>query len=275
MLRREKLWTILVSGALVLVGAGAVQAQTSHYGGLGAGPAPTQVPEIVAEDSAAASGGAEAERGAFFDENGEYNETFAKDFWDRGWEATTLIGNPNGDYFDLGPSRLSFKLPVTEVYEFVTHTGSLTEDVLVEATFENVRSTEASYGVVCRRNELGWYELRVNISGPLAGSYALYKYDTVLKASGHVPYVRLHPDMIQYFTTDLKLGMNVRNKIGLECKGGEIRVFINDKEQTISKSAPIVDTQFASGTVGAMAESYAKGVVDIDLVGFRATDLTE
>ena len=93
--------------------------------------------------SAAASGGAEAERGAFFDENGEYNETFAKDFWDRGWEATTLIGNPNGDYFDLGPSRLSFKLPVTEVYEFVTHTGSLTEDVLVEATFENVRSTEA------------------------------------------------------------------------------------------------------------------------------------
>ena len=61
MLRLGKLWTILVIGALVLVGAGAVQAQTSHYGGLGAGPAPTQVPEIVAEDSAAASGGAEAE----------------------------------------------------------------------------------------------------------------------------------------------------------------------------------------------------------------------
>ena len=113
-----------------------------------------------------------------------------------------------------------------------------------------------AYGVVCRRNELGWYELRVNISGPLAGSYALYKYDTVLKASGHVPYVRLHPDMIQYFTTDLKLGMNVRNKIGLECKGGEICVFINNKEQTISKSAPIVDTQFASGTVDEIGRAH-------------------
>lgn len=266
---------VLVVFALILlafVSFAAVQAQQIKYGGLNAEPAPSAVPGAGA-DSAEAGAPASGEPMEGMGEDGVYSESFDKDFLDRGWESFTLVGNPNLDYLMMGPKRLSFRLPITEVYEFAVNSRLSAPDGLVEATFENVRSSEASYGVVCRYNELGWYELRVNIAGPLAGSFAVYKYDRLLKDSEKVPYVRLHPNMIQFFTGDLKLGMNVRNKLGLSCDGSEIRVFINDKEQQATANSPIIDHQFDAGSAGVMVESYGKGVVDIDLVEFTFTDL--
>ena len=67
--------------------------------------------------------------------------------------------------------------------------------------------------------------------------------------------------------------MNVRNKLGLSCDGSEIRVFINDKEQQATANSPIIDNQFDAGSAGVMVESYGKGVVDVDLVGFTFMDL--
>lgn len=265
-----RVWAVLLVVILTFVSAATVQAQQSNYGGLGVETKPTAVPEAAAEPTESEVS-AESEPIEGMDENGVFTESFERDFWDRGWESFTLIGNPNLEYLAMGPKRLSFRLPINEVYEFVVNPNLTNPDGLVEATFENVRSSEASYGVVCRYNELGWYELRVNVAGPLAGSFAVYKYDRLLKDSGKVPYVRLHPDMIQYFTGDLKLGMNVRNKLGLQCDGDTIRVFINDKEQQVTANSPIVDYQFEEGTAGVMVESYGKGVVDVDLVGFTFT----
>lgn len=272
MKRQRKLWIGFILITLLALTAISVQAQVSHYGGFRDVEVPvTQNEPAVAEPAAPSETGSADASAEEEPSSGNYSEAFDKDFWDQGWVARTLIGNPNGDYFVMGPKRLSFKLPFTEVYEYLTNDQTAHTDALVEATFENIRSNEASYGVICRYNDLGWYELRVNIAGPLQGSYAIYKYDQILKNNGQVPYVRLHPNMIQYFTSDLKLGMNVRNKLGLDCTGNKIRVFINDKEQVASLNAPIIDNQFADGVGGVMVESYGKGTVDIDFVGFTVT----
>lgn len=270
MKQQHKLWIGFVLIALLALTAISAQAQVSHYGGLRDVEIPTEQNESAVSNTADSSGSADASAESE-DLSESFTESFDKDFWDRGWTPRTLIGNPNGDYFVMGPKRLSFKLPFTEVYEYLLNDQTAHTDGRIEATFENIRSAEASYGVVCRYNDLGWYELRVNIAGPLQGSYAVYKYDQILKNNGQVPYVRLHPNMIQYFTSDLKLGLNVRNKLGLDCTGNKIRVFINDKEQTATLNAPIIDGQFADGIAGVMVESYGKSTVDIDFVGFSVT----
>lgn len=269
-----KFFAVIALVFMTFGGFTVAQAQQSHYGGLGVPPVQPAEPETGAgTESVEAAAPASEESVEALGQDGVFTESFDQDFWDRGWESFTLIGNPSLDYTFLGPKRLSFRLPTNEVYEFVVNQRLNAPNGMVEATFENVRSTEASYGVVCRFNALGWYELRATIAGPLAGSYAVYKYDRLLKDSGKVPYVRLHPNMIQYFTGDLKLGLNVRNKLGLSCDGGEIRVFINDKEQQVSLNSPIIDHQFDEGSFGLMVESYGKSVVDIDWVGFTFTDL--
>lgn len=267
---RKHVLLFLLLAVLMLVSVSSVSAQVQiSTSGSRNDPQPVEAPAgepaIVAQEPEPI----EPEEESIY-KNGVFKESFDDDFWSRGWDGSVLIGNPNGNYFNPGRKRLSFNLPTTEVYAFLLNEKAETDDVYVEATFENIRSTQASYGVVCRYSDEGWYEVRANVAGPLAGSFALYKYDTYLKEIGKVPYVRLHPDMIQYFTGDIKLGMNVRNTIGLSCVGDEIRVFINGKEQTILKNTAVLDNQFDTGSVGVMVQSYANGIVDVDLVKFSA-----
>ena len=213
---------------------------------------------------------------AFFQEESElvvdgvFEEKFDNDFWDRGWESRVMIGNPNGNFLNLGRKRLSFLLPQTETSVMLVNEVSSFPDVKVEATFENIRSNVATYAIMCRYSEDGWYELRIGVTGSEAGSYKLMKYDAYLKDQYKNPYVLLHKNMDRYFTGDIKLGSNVKNKLGLLCEGDEIKVYINDKEQFPIKNGRITDDQFEEGGVGFSAQSYGSGIADIDITKFNA-----
>ncbi len=198
-------------------------------------------------------------------------ETFDTEFWDRGWEKYTIAGNPQGLYYNLGKKRLSFNLPVYETYAFLINPEITGEDVTVEATFENIRSASASYSVVCRFTEDGWYEFRTTVAGKEAGSYKVLKYDSYLKEQNKAPYTVLHPGMDRYNTYDINLGMNKKNTLKMICEGETIRIFINDKEQTPVKFAYLSDSDFSAGAVGFGAQSYGDGIVDIDVLKFSTT----
>jgi hypothetical protein len=210
---------------------------------------------------------------AFFQETAEseagspFTEKFSNDFWDR-WESNVLIGNPNGNYLNLGRKRLMFTLPQTEAHVIVTTSDASYEDVKVEATFENIRSNEASYAVLCRYSEDGWYEFRISVAGPEAGSYKLMKFDPYLKNQFKNPYVVLHPGMDRFFTNDIKLGLNMRNTLALICKADEFQIFINDKQQTPTKNGSFTDNYFTEGSVGYSVQTYGKGLSDIDVTKF-------
>jgi hypothetical protein len=204
-----------------------------------------------------------------------FEETFDKDFWDRGWEKRVIAGNPDGFFYNLGKKRLSFNLPGLETNALVINPKVTAADIKVEATFENIHSTVASYSVICRASEDGWYEFRIYVAGPEGGSYKVYKYDSYLKEQFKTPYVILHPGMDRFFTNDIKLGLNKKNKIGLICEGESIRIFINDKEQFPVKYAGITDSDFTEGGIGFGVQSYSEGIVDVDIIKFTAEKPTE
>ncbi|HOW06751.1 MAG TPA: hypothetical protein PLQ28_02890 [Flexilinea sp.] len=205
--------------------------------------------------------------------DGVFEEKFQDDFWDRGWQKLILFGNPEGNYYSLNRKRLSLELPSTQTAVVLTNPNVSFSDVLVEATFENILSNVASYAVICRYSEDGWYELRVNVSGPEAGSYKLLKYDFYRKEQYKNPYVLLHKGMDRIFSVDIKLGLNVKNKLGLLCEGDEIKAYINDKEQFPIKNGKITDDQFEEGSVGFSAQTYGEGLAKIDIVKFSAKEV--
>jgi hypothetical protein len=199
-----------------------------------------------------------------------FEESFDADFWDRGWEKHVIAGNPDGFFFNPGRKRISFNLPNVETNALVFNPKISASDVKVEGTFENIHSTVASYSVICRASEDGWYEFRISVAGPEGGSYKIYKFDSYLKEQKKTPYIILHPGMDRFFTYDIKLGLNKKNKIGMICEGETIRVFINDVEQFPIKYSGITDSDYSEGGVGFGVQSYGEGIVDVDVVKFTA-----
>ncbi len=162
-------------------------------------------------------------------------------------------------------------MPGKETYTMLLNEYTWSEDSHVEATFENILSMEASYGVICRYSDDGWYELRIYVSGPRAGSYTLFRYEAALKAQYKTPYIPIHAGIDNLFTHDIKLGLNVKNKIGLNCEGNKFKIFINDKAQTQYRNGKIEDTTFSEGIAGVIAQTYGNNYAKIDLTEFRIT----
>lgn len=202
----------------------------------------------------------------------DYKDDFSDtDYSSNGWYTNVLIGNPNSDYIYPARRRLSFHMPDYDTIIYALNDNTFSEDSSVEATFENVFSKNAQYGVVCRYQDYGWYEFRITVSGEFAGSYVIYKYDQYLKSQGKAPYVILHPGMDRYYSYDIKLGVNAQNTLKMICEGDEIRVFINGNEQFPIKNGKLIVTDFTDGEDGVVI--YTKrpdGLAQIDLTRFEA-----
>lgn len=200
----------------------------------------------------------------------DYKADFNDDYEDAGWEEFVLIGNPNGRYIYPERNRLSFHMGPVDTYLYMIQEDTDTEDSVVEGTFENVFSSDASYGLVCRYHDYGWYEFRIYISGERAGSYAVFKYDQYLKDQGKAPYVLLHPGMDHYNTFDIQLGLNQKNKLKMVCKDDTIRIFINGKEQEPIRNGYLTDSDFEDGTSGFFIQNYSPTYSQIDITKFSA-----
>ncbi len=201
----------------------------------------------------------------------DVEESFDAEFWDRGWQRNTIAGNPNGPFYNLGKKRISFNLPQYDTNALLINPEVTGEDVKVEATFENIRSNSASYSVICRASEDGWYEFRIYISGSEAGAYKVLKYDSYRKEQNKAPYIILHPGMDRFYSYDIVLGPNKKNKIAMLCEGETIRIFINDVEQFPIKYSNITDSDFSEGGIGFGVQAYGGGIADIDTVSFTAS----
>ena len=162
-------------------------------------------------------------------------------------------------------------MPDYDTVLYMLNSNTYADDSTVEATFENVYSSNSQYGVICRYHDYGWYEFRIIVSGPNAGSYTIYKYDQYLKSQGKVPYVNLHPGMDRYFSNDIKLGINVKNTLKMICRDDEIRVFINGNEQFPIQNGKIKDSDFTDGENGFVVWTQTPGgYAQIDMTGFRS-----
>lgn len=198
-----------------------------------------------------------------------YTETFDAGLEENGWALNAIVGNPDFDYTSAGPQRISFDLPLKQTYLTLTNEQTITDNSSVEAVFDNILSNEASYGVICRYSDQGWYELRINIAGPLAGSFSVMKYDPDRKAKFLNSYIEIHPGMTHIFTADIKLGLKAKNKIKLDCNGDRFKVTINDHPQTQFNGGLFTDSQFSEGAAGVTVHAYQTGSVKIDLIEFN------
>lgn len=189
-------------------------------------------------------------------------------YYENSWESYVLLGDPDGNYIVQDNRRLSFHLPIQDTTIYMTNPAAAVPDGAAEATFENILSEGSAYGLVCRFNEYGWYEFRVNISGEYAGSYALYKYDTYLKKQGKNPYVLLHPNMDRYYSPDIKTGLNQKNTLKLDCTGDTLRIFINGNEQHPLSVGNIRDSDWDMGTFGFMVMNTSRNFAQLDITKF-------
>jgi len=213
--------------------------------------------------------------GAFAqNETGEIKDDFSDtDYTSNGWYTYVLLGNPNSDYIYPSRRRLSFHIPEYDTAIYTLNKNTNTADSTVEATFENVFSSNSQYAVVCRFHDYGWYEFRIVVAGEHAGSYMVYKYDQYLKSQGKTPYVVLHPGMDRYYSYDIKLGLNAQNTLKMSCIGDEIRVYINGNEQFPIRNGTMRDRDFKDGENGVMIWSQRPGAAaQIDLLEFNSTN---
>ena len=202
----------------------------------------------------------------------DYKDDFSDlDYASNGWYSYILLGNPNIDYVYPARRRLSFHMPNYDTALYFMNENTTTENSTVEATFENVFSSNSQYGVVCRFHDYGWYELRIVVSGEFAGTYMVYKYDQYLKSQGKTPYVVLHPGMDRYYSYDIKLGLNEKNTLKMICENDEFRIFINGNEQFPVKNGRLRDSDFPDGDNGIMIWTQTpSGSAQIDLTKFNA-----
>ena len=118
------------------------------------------------------------------------------------------------------------------------------QDVVVQAEVEFQLASDTFFGVICRANEKGWYEFRLNGQG----YYEVVKYNQELRDQG----LNAHENLIQkqYFSTAFNSGKKP-NVISLSCVGNQITVFING-EQVIKDRIPLVidDDDFTEGSIG-------------------------
>ena len=208
----------------------------------------------------------------FMTASADYKDDFSDtDYQSNGWYSHVLLGNPNTDYVFPARRRISFHMPNYDTALYFVNENTYSEDSTVEATFENVFSSNSQYGVVCRYHDYGWYELRVTHSGEWAGTYTVYKYDHYLKTQGKTPYVVLHPGMDRYYSYDIKLGINAQNTLKMMCEGDEIRIFINGVEQFPIRNGKLRDSDFSDGENGIMIWTQVPGgEAQIDMTKFNS-----
>lgn len=200
--------------------------------------------------------------------SGFFNEEFDGDT--SNWSDFVVAGNPDGWYVTPERGRLAFELPrLTETYAYSKYTAAEYDDVYVEAKFDTITNTSNGIAVLCRISAAGWYELRVFTSGNDAGRFALYRYDSDLKAKNKNPYVNLLGGYPNLASMDIQNGIR-SNTLGLRCMGNEISVFINGKQQNGSDKKPleISDSYVKNGNagVGVMSFSGEKVRVEVDWV---------
>lgn len=204
-------------------------------------------------------------------ESSSFSEKFRDiPYYDNGWEAYIRLGNPTGNYIEQS-GRLSFHLPTQDTTIYMHNHFTDGYDGTVEATFENILSMDSSYGIVCRYHDDSWYEFRINVSGPFAGSYSVYKYDQYLKDQGKNPYVLLHPGMDRYNSMDIVTGLNKKNTLKMTCIGDEIRIYINDKEQRPLGLSTIHDSDWEDGEAGFMMMNVSHSNAQMDITKFSYT----
>lgn len=208
----------------------------------------------------------------FMTASADYKDDFSdSDYRSNGWYTNVLLGNPNADYIYPARRRISMHMPDYDTTLYLVNENTYAEDSTVEATFENVYSSNTQYGVICRYHDYGWYEFRIVVSGEHAGSYTVYKYDQYLKSQGKAPYVNLHPGMDRYYSYDIKLGINVQNTLKMMCEGDEIRVFINGVEQFPIRNGKLRDSDFTDGENGFVIWTQTPGgEAQIDVTKFNA-----
>lgn len=206
----------------------------------------------------------------------DFSDDFSSpDFKQNGWDPFVYLGNPNGNFFFPERNRLSFHLPAVDTYIYMPNENTFSSDAEAEATFENAFSTHASVGLICRWHDYGWYEFRVWTSGPEAGSYAVYKFDEYLKSQNKQPFVVLHPGFDRINSNDIKLGIDSRNTLKMQCEGDKIRVFINGEEQFPISGGMITDSDFSDGLCGAAVQNYTEDVAQIDLLKFQYASMDQ
>lgn len=205
----------------------------------------------------------------------DYDDNFTDmDYESNGWYKYILLGKTNSDYVYPVRKRISFRMPDYDTAMYFLNDNTYADDSSVEATFENVYSSNSQYGVVCRFHEYGWYEFRIIVSGEHAGSYVVYKYDQYLKSQGKAPYVILHPGMDRYYSYDIKLGLNAQNTIKMTCEGDEIHIFINGHEQFPIRNGVIRDNDFDDGNNGIMIWTQTPGgTAQIDITHFSSDEI--
>ena len=204
----------------------------------------------------------------------DFSDDFSDtDYSNNGWYSNVQLGNPNGDYVFPERRRISFHMPNYDTTLYFINEDAYAENNSVEATFENIFSMDLSYGVVCRYQDFGWYEFRVIVSGENAGSYTVYKYDQYLKDQGKNPYVILHPGMDRYYSYDIKLGVNQKNTLKMQCENNSIRIFINGNEQLpVGRNQKIIDDDFTDGDNGVVLVNLARTNAQVDVTKFSTKD---
>ena len=202
----------------------------------------------------------------------DFEDNFSNsNHFENGWHQSILLGLPQMNYIYPARNRLSVHMPDYDTALYLMNSNTFADDSSVEATFENVYSSNSQYGIICRYHDYGWYEFRIIVSGENAGSYTIYKYDQYLKSQGKVPYVKLHPGMDRYFSNDIKLGINVKNTLKMICRDDEIRIFINGNEQFPIQNGKLTDPDFTDGENGFVVWTQTPGgYAQIDLTGFRS-----
>ena len=200
----------------------------------------------------------------------DYSDNFSSpDYLQNGWNPFIYLGNPNGNYFVPERNRLSLHIPAVDTYIYMPNENTFSSDSVVEATFENAFSTHSSVALICRWHDYGWYEFRVWTSGDEAGSYAIYKFDDYLKSQNKQPFVVLHRGLDRINSYDIKLGINSRNTMKMQCEGDTIRVFINGNEQFPFQGGIITDSDFTDGLSGVAVQNYREGAAQIDVLNFN------
>lgn len=203
----------------------------------------------------------------------DFSDDFSqKDPASNGWESRLLFGMPDLDYIFPSDDRISFHMPNYNTAIYLINPKTQASDSTVEVTFENVFSSLAEFGLICRSNEAGWYEFRVILTGYNAGGYAVYRYDKALREEGKNPFVSLHPKTDLFYTEDIKLGFNAQNTLKMTCEGDEIRIFINGKEQAPLWNSRFYAREYQEGTSGfsVWSQKTKYGVARIDVLNFRS-----
>jgi hypothetical protein len=156
------------------------------------------------------------------------------------WQIQFVTGNDRDTEIEPSDGELRIKEPDASTYAYFWNKTHNYKDVVIETEVENIGSNGASFALVCRKSDSGWYEVRIS-SG---GIYGFYRFDQKLKDDGKNPFVNLGSGGSNRIKTGTKV-----NTIKMTCIGTEIRLFVNGEEIRAAKKI-INDKVFNEGQVG-------------------------